>query len=88
MRRLTVKDLKKAIRYLPDNTIVCLYGDSEGNTQSTALTYYYDMVGKEHLITEDLPEDQWFKYIGGEDMYGIDQEKDKDTPILILVPSL
>lgn len=88
MKRITIKDLKKAISGLPDETIVCMYSDSEGNSQSTALTYYVDIVGKEHLVKEGLPEKDWFTFIGGEEVFGIDQEADKNTPILILVPSL
>lgn len=86
MRRITVKDMKTILKKLPDDTIVCMYSDSEGNNTSTALDFYVDEVGKVHTVQDNL--DKEFKFIGGEDIFGIDQEKDKGKPILILVPSL
>lgn len=86
MRRITVKDLKKAIRGLPDDALVCMYSDSEGNNQSTALDYYYDVVGKVHVVKDNL--DKELKFIGAEEIFGVDQEKDKGKAVLILVPSL
>ena len=86
MQRITIKNLKDMIRGLPDDAIVCMYSDSEGNSQSTALDFYVDEVGKVHTAQGNL--DKEYKFIGGEDVVGIDQEKDKGKPILILVPSL
>lgn len=88
MIRLTVKDLKKAMRGLPDNALICMYSDSEGNSQSTALNYYVDIVGAKHVIKGTRPGEKDFVYIGGEEVFGVDLEKDKGVPILILVPSL
>lgn len=86
MRRITVKDMKTILKKLPDDAIVCMYSDSEGNSQSTALDFYVDEVGKIHTVQGNL--DKEYKFIGGEDIFGIDQEKDKGKLILILVPSL
>ena len=86
MRRITVKDMKTILKSLPDDAIVCMYSDSEGNSQSTALDFYVDEVGKVHKVPGNL--DKEYKFIGGEDIFGIDQEKDKGKLILILVPSL
>ncbi len=86
MQRITIKNLKDIIRGLPDDAIVCMYSDSEGNSQSTALDFYVDEVGKVHTVQGNL--DKEYKFIGGEDIFGIDQEKDKGKLILILVPSL
>lgn len=86
MQRITVKDMKKVLATLPDDTIVCMYSDSEGNSQSTALEFYVDEVGKVHTVQDNL--DKEFKFIGGEEIFGIDQEKDKGKTLLIMVPSL
>ena len=86
MRRLTVKDLKEAVNVLPDDTIVCCYSDSEGNAQSTALEMYVDVVGKVHKVPDG--HDNEILFVGGEEIIGIDREKDKGKHILIIVPSL
>ena len=86
MRRITVKDMKTILNKLPDDPIVCMYSDSEGNSQSTALEFYVDEVGKVHTVQDNL--DKEFKFIGGEEIFGIDQEKDKGKTLLIMVPSL
>ena len=86
MQRITIKNLKDMIRGLPDDAIVCMYSDSEGNSQSTALEFYVDEVGKVHTVQDNL--DKEFKFIGGEEIFGIDQEKDKGKALFILVPSL
>lgn len=86
MRRITVKDLKNALKTLPDDALVCMYSDSEGNNQSTALEYYTDVVGKVHKVATNL--DKEFTFIGGEEIFGINQKADKGRKILILVPSL
>lgn len=82
-KRLTVKDLKDAIKKykLPDNTIICMYSDSEGNEQSTAFDYFVDAVGLETKL------DEKYTYVGGQDIFGIDLEKDKNRVLLILQPS-
>ena len=86
MQRITIKNLKDMIRGLPDDAIVCMYSDSEGNSQSTAFQYYMDCVGQVHKVKDNL--DKEYTFIGGEDVFGIDLEKDKGKALFILVPSL
>lgn len=82
MIRITLKDFKKATAGMPDDAILCMYSDSEGNTQSTCLGVYTDYVGRVEKITDD------YSYTTGADIYGIDLESDKNRPIIILQPSL
>lgn len=86
MQRITVKDMKKVLATLPDDTIVCMYSDSEGNAQSTAFCFDVDTVGEVHKIYDNL--DKEYTFVGGSEIFGIDQEKDKGKTLLIMVPSL
>lgn len=81
MKRITVKDLKEILKDFSEDTIVCICSDSEANEMSTMLGYYQEEVGKEYKIHE-------YKYTGGQDVFGIDQEKDKGKKIIFLQPSL
>lgn len=85
MKLLTVKDLKEKIKKLPDNTILCCQSDSEGNSQSTCLDIFVDLVGYEHKFTSDGKE---YVFIGGEDIIGIDQKEHKGRYLLVFQPSL
>ena len=84
MKRMTVKDLKDAIKQyrIPDDALVCMYSDSEGNSQSTVFDYFVDKVGKRVKL------DDKYTWVGGEEIFGIDQEKDKGRVLLILQPAL
>ena len=83
--RVTIKDFKKKIKGLPDDAIICMYSDEEGNSTSTCLDVYVDQVGYDH---EDWYDGKCFHFIGGEDIVGIDQEQDKGKILVILRPSL
>lgn len=83
--RITLKDFKNKTRGLPDDAIICMYSDSEGNEQSTCLGVYVDKVGYDHV---DYYDGKKFHFIGGADIMGIDQEQDKDKILVILQPSL
>ena len=85
MQQITLKDFKKKIKGLPDDTILCMYSDSEGNEKSTCLDVFIDKVGYDHV---DWYDGKRFHFIGGEDIIGIDQEKDKGRYLIILQPSL
>lgn len=82
MKRITVKDLKEKIAKLPDDTLVVLQSDSEGNSESTCLDIWVDKVGHAQQIAPD------FVYVGGQDTVGIDQTQDKGRYMLVLQPSL
>ena len=82
MKRITVKDLKEKIAKLPDDTLVVLQSDSEGNSESTCLDLWVDKVGYAQQIAPD------FVYVGGQDTVGIDQTQDKGRYMLVLQPSL
>lgn len=81
MKRYTVKELKSVLSKFPDDAIVCLYSDAEGNEKSTMLDFFGEIVGKVYNEYE-------FSFTGGEDVYGIDLEQDKGKVLLYLQPSL
>jgi len=81
MKRYTVKELKSALRKFPDDAIVCLYSDAEGNEKSTMLDFFGEIVGKVYNEYE-------YAFVGGSETYGIDIEKDKGKVIIYLQPSL
>ena len=83
MKRITVGELKKKLEKLPDDAIVCCQSDSEGNSTSTCLDVFIDQVGYKHTMKE-----YDFTCIGGEDIEGIDMEKDKGKYLVIMEPSL
>ena len=85
MKRITVGELKRILREIPDDAIVCLYSDSEGNQMSTALDTFTEIVGRE---TEYEIKGKKYTFIGGSETYGIDVEKDKGKVVLYLQPSL
>ena len=81
MKRTTVGDLKAILSKFPDDAIVCLYSDAEGNEKSTMLDFFGEIVGKVYNEYE-------YSSVGGDDVYGIDMEKDKGKVLLYLQPSL
>ena len=81
MKRIIVKDLKEILKDFPEDAIVCLYSDSEGNQMSTMIDSYKEVVGREYKV-------QGYTFIGGNDVFGIDQEKDKGKTLIFLQPSL
>jgi hypothetical protein len=83
MKVITVKDLKEKLQRIPDDAIVCCQSDSEGNSTSTCLDVEIDQVGYKHTM-----EGYDFTFIGGEDIEGIDMEKDKGKYLVIMQPSL
>ena len=85
MNRITVGELKRILREIPDDAIVCLYSDSEGNQMSTALDTFVETVGREY---EYEIKDKKYTFIGGSETYGIDLETDKGKTLLYLQPSL
>lgn len=80
MKRVTVKDLKEILKEFPDDAIICMYSDSEGNEMSTMLDYYKEVVGQKYS--------SGCTFIGGQDVHGIDIEEDKGKTIIFLQPSL
>lgn len=82
MIRITLDDFRKATSKMPGDALLCMYSDSEGNSQSTCLAVYTDYVGRTEKITDS------YSYTTGADVFGIDLESDKNRPIIILQPSL
>lgn len=82
MIRVTLDDFRKMTSKMPGDSILCMYSDSEGNSQSTCLGVYTDYVGRVEKITDS------YTYTTGAEIYGIDLESDKNRPIIILQPSL
>lgn len=85
MGRITLKQFRKMTADLPDDAIICMQSDSEGNTLSTCLDLYTEKVGHKYVNDPSVDYDY---YIGAEDVYGIDRNKDKGKTAIILTPSL
>lgn len=83
--RITAGHLRVLLSQLPDDAIVCLYSDSEGNEKSTALDVFTEIVGE--VYKEEIYGHK-YEFTGGDDVYGIDMEKDKGKTIVYLQPSL
>lgn len=83
--RITAGHLRVLLSQLPDDAIVCLYSDSEGNQMSTALDVFTEIVGQEQEYDVNGKK---YKFIGGSDTFGIDMEKDKGKTLVYLQPSL
>ena len=86
MKLITVKDLKKTLRGLPDDAIVCCQSDSEGNETSTCLGIFVEEVGKP--MSYKYGDGDVFNYIQGDNIIGIDVNQDKGKIVVILQPSL
>ena len=83
--RITAGHLRVLLSQLPDDAIVCLYSDSEGNEKSTALDVFTEIVGE--VYKEEIS-GHTYEFVGGDDVYGIDIERDKGKTIVYLQPSL
>ena len=80
---MTVGELKKKIEKIPDDAIVCCQSDEEGNRTMVCDSVWIDKVGYVNKIDYDGQE---FKIVGGEDVEGIDMEKDKGLFYIIIHP--
>ena len=85
MKRITLKDFKRITRGLPEDAIICCQSDSEGNENSTCLDVFVEKVGKQETYNDGITK---FDYVQGDNIIGIDLEKDKDKTIIIMQPSL
>ena len=85
MLRLTVKDLRDAMAKLPDDALVVLQSDSEGNSESTLMCADVINVGETYHWRVDGTNVVW---TACESTYGIDLEQDKGKKCLVLTPSL
>lgn len=85
MKRITLKDFRNITRGLPEDSIICCQSDSEGNEISTCLNVFTGQVGKDVSMTYC---GETYHFTDGEDVIGIDLDKDKDKVIITLQPSL
>lgn len=85
MNRVTLGEFRKAIQGLPDNTLLCCQSDSEGNSTSTCLNFFIDQVGRKVSMTYN---DKVYEFTIGDDIDGIDMDKDHERTIIIFQPSL
>lgn len=87
MKRMTVGDLKKALKGLPDQCLISLQSDSEGNQESTLLDWFVVQIGTKHSwkVTDNGPE---HFYVDGDETYGVDLKEDNGKYMLVLTPSL
>lgn len=83
--RMTVGELKKKLELykVPDNAIVCCQSDEEGNRTMVCCECYIEQVGHENIETYYGKELTW---VSGEDVEGVDMEKDKGKIFIILRP--
>ena len=85
MNRITLGEFRKVIKGLPDNAILCCQSDSEGNQTSTCLNFFIDQVGRKVSMSYN---DKVYDFTAGDDIIGIDMEKDHERTIIIFQPSL
>ena len=85
MNRITLGEFRKATRGLPDNALLCCQSDSEGNATSTCLNFFIDQVGRKVSMTYN---DKVYEFTTGDDIDGIDMDKDRERTIIIFQPSL
>lgn len=86
IKRVTVGELKKVLSKLPDETLISLQSDSEGNQESTLLDWFVVKIGDEH--TFNTVNGQSYTYKDGDETMGVNMEKDKGKYLLVLTPSL
>ena len=84
--QMTLKELKQIIKNLPDDAILCCQSDVEGNEQSVCLDVFVDKAGLKHNY--DMKDGNVLSYLGGEDITGIDMQKDNGKILIIFQPSL
>lgn len=85
MIRITLGDLRRITQGIPDNAILCCQSDEEGNSTSTCLDVYVDRVGRKESVKYG---DKVYDFTTGDDIEGIDLDKDLDRTIVIFRPSL
>lgn len=85
MTRITIGQLKQFLSKLPNDGLIVLDSDAEGNEQSTLLCWDVVKVGEEFSWRVD---DQKVTIYACENTHGIDLEKDKGKTVLVLTPSL
>lgn len=85
MKRVTLGEFRKMTQGLPDNTILCCQSDSEGNSISTCLDFFIDQVGRKESVNWD---GKVYDFTTGDDIQGLDMDKDHEKTIIIFQPSL
>lgn len=83
LERLTVKQLKTILKEVPDDAIVCCQSDEEGNRTMVCYDASYQTVGEKIILEDD---GEQYDFIGGDEIEGIDLEKDKGKTCLIIHP--
>lgn len=83
LERLTVKQLKTILKEVPDDAIVCCQSDEEGNRTMVCYDASYQTVGEKKVLEFD---GEQYDFIGGDEIEGIDLEKDKGKTCLIIHP--
>lgn len=81
IHRLTVADFKKFIKenHIPDDALITIMSDEEGNSESVTCELYCDVVGR----TEQMV---FGPYTSGADIQGIDLENDKNRIYVTIRP--
>lgn len=84
---LTVGELKKILKKykVPDDAIITCWSDEEGNRDSVCCSVFPNKVGYKELIGYDSNKKPIY-YTIGEEVMGIDLEKDKGKTILTFRP--
>ena len=77
IERLSVGKLKKILELykVPDDAIVCCQSDEEGNREMVCMDVFVDRVGRKESYCCG---GKWYDFTAGEDVLGLEQDKDKD----------
>lgn len=83
IHRLTVADFKKFVKenHIPDDALITIMSDEEGNSESVTCELYCDIVGRTEKLNYDLG-----LYTSGSDIQGIDLENDKNRVYVTIRP--
>lgn len=79
IERLTVGQMKRALKNVPDDAIISCWSDEEGNRDTVCMSVGVYKVGRKRQI-------QGYKYIEGEETIGIDLEADKGKTLVTFQP--
>ncbi len=83
--RLTAKDLRELLSNsdIPDDAIICCQSDEEGNRTMVCMDVWAEKVGERIAIRDGYGTTE---FVAGDDVIGLDLEKDKDKVFITLRP--
>ena len=83
--RLTVKKMKELLEEykVPDDAIIACQSDEEGNRTMVCMDMWIDKVGRQIEIRDGYGVS---RFTAGEEVMGIELDKDKDKTFITFVP--